>query len=292
MSEMLRRTLGETIELETVLAGGLWPVHVDANQLESAILNLAVNARDAMPAGGRMTIETANAYLDDRYASQEIGVSPGQYVAIAVTDTGEGMPPEVLQKAFDPFFTTKPVGAGTGLGLSMVYGFAKQSGGHAKIYSEPGKGTTVRIYLARHYGAAADTAVFDASAPAPRAGRSAEVVLVVEDDPRVRQMSVEALRELGYAVHHAPGPEDALAMFDALGKVDVLFTDVVMPGMSGRQLAEALQRKSSALKVLYTTGYTRNAVVHNGMVQPGVQFLPKPFSVDELARKMRAVIDG
>ena len=291
MSELLRRTLGEPVVLETVLAGGLWAAHADPNQLENAIINLAVNARDAMPQGGKLTIETANAHLDDRYAAGEPGLEPGQYVMIAVSDVGTGMDAETLARVFDPFFTTKPVGRGTGLGLSMVYGFAKQSGGHVRIYSEPGRGTSVKIYLPRHCGAVPDSEGQARAKTIPTAAADAEIVLVVEDEERVRLMSCNALRELGYTVVEAAGGEEALALFAQLGRVDLVFTDVVMAGMSGRQLADALRAKNPAVKVLYTTGYTRNAVVHNGVLDEGVAFLPKPFSVEELAVKVRAVLD-
>jgi len=291
MSELLRRTLGERIELETVLGGGLWRAQVDPNQLESAIVNLAVNARDAMPEGGRLTIETGNAYLDDRYVAREIGVAEGQYVMIAVSDVGSGMSMDVLAKVFDPFFTTKPVGKGTGLGLSMIYGFVKQSGGHVKIYSEPGQGTTVKLYLPRSSASAAD-----ASEPrvqdAPRAAFRDETVLVVEDDDSVRQMTVDALGALGYRVHAAASGVQAIHIFETLARIDILFTDVVMAGMSGRQLADELLGRNPRLKVLYTTGYTRNAIVHNGVLDLGVTVLPKPFSVEELATKLRAVLDA
>jgi signal transduction histidine kinase len=289
MSELLRGTLGEDVMLETVLAGGAWPANVDRNQLESAILNLAVNARDAMPNGGKLTLEIANIHLDEHYVASEIGVAPGQYVMISVTDTGTGMPADVVERAFDPFFTTKEVGKGTGLGLSMVYGFAKQSGGHVRVYSEVGHGTSVKLYLPRHFGAMEEASVAVA-APVESTG-AAEIVLVVEDDDQVRQVNVELLRELGYVVHIAGSGEEALRIFDSLGRVDVLFTDIVMPGMTGRQLSELLCQKAPTLKVLYTTGYTRNAIVHNGMLDPGLLFLPKPFTVADLAAKMRAVLD-
>jgi PAS domain S-box-containing protein len=292
MSELLERTLGEQIALETALAAGLWLTHVDPNQLEGAILNLAVNARDAMPDGGKLTVETANVYLDDRYVAREMGLTPGQYVMVAVTDLGIGMPPEILQNVFDPFFTTKPVGKGTGLGLSMVYGFARQSGGHVRIYSELDRGTTVKLYLPRHFGSVEEAEATPHVQSLPTAASQNETVLVVEDEDRVRQMSCEALRELGYAVHAAASGEAALRCFDQLGQVDVLFTDVVMGGMTGRQLADALREKAPGLKVLYTTGYTRNAVVHNGVLDAGVAFLPKPFTVEDLAVKLRAVLDG
>jgi signal transduction histidine kinase len=292
MSELLRRTLGETIALEAALAGGLWLVHADPNQLESAVLNLALNARDAMPDGGNLTIETANVYLDERYAADESGLNPGQYAMIAVTDTGAGIAPDILQKVFDPFFTTKAAGKGTGLGLSMVYGFAKQSGGHVRIYSEPNRGTTVKLYLPRHFGVAEQANSRSRKPNMPAPALHDETVLVVEDEASVRQMSCEALRELGYTVHEAASGEAALKIFNSLGRVDVLFTDVVMPGMTGRQLADILARQSPALKIIYTTGYTRNAVVHNGILDPGIAFLPKPFTVEDLAMKLRAVLDS
>ena len=292
MSELLRRTLGEPVELETVLAGGLWLTHVDPNQLESAIVNLAVNARDAMPDGGKLTIETANAFLDERYAAHEDGVSPGQYVMIAVSDVGTGIPTELMSKVFDPFFTTKPVGKGTGLGLSMIYGFVKQSGGHVKIYSEAGHGTTVKIYLPRTFAAAEDTAPSTNDGDLPRATSQTESILVVEDDEGVRMMSTEALRELGYTVHAAASGDEAVNRFDSLQRVDLLFTDVVMAGVSGRQLGDTLRARNPDLKVLYTTGYTRNAIVHNGVLDPGVDILPKPFAVEDLAMKIRQVLDA
>ncbi len=289
MTELLGRTLGEEIRIETVLAAGLWRCHVDANQLESALLNLSVNARDAMPGGGRLTIETANAHVDEAYA-REHAIAPGQYVMIAVTDTGSGMEPEVLARAFDPFFTTKGVGKGTGLGLSQVFGFLRQSDGHVKLYSEPGVGTTVKLYLPRYYGSAVPAP--PPQAPASRGGSAEEIVMVVEDEERVRSFSVEALRELGYAVVSAPDGEAALALIEAGQPVSLLFTDVVMPGMNGRQLAERAQARLPELKVLYTTGYTRNAVVHNGVLDPGTNFLAKPYSIEQLAQKVRSALDG
>ena len=289
MSELLDRTLGEHVKVETVLAAGLWQVKADPAQLENAILNLAVNARDAMPGGGRLTIETQNAFVDDVYA-QQYAIEAGQYVLIAVADTGTGMAPEVIAKAFDPFFTTKGAGKGTGLGLSQVYGFVRQSGGHLKIYSELGVGTSVKIYLPRLYGEAAATEQAKRLATIHRGLRS-EVVLVVEDEERVRALSVEALRELGYGVIEASGPRQALRMLDEGQQVALLFTDVVMPDMSGRQLADRARGKRPNLKVLYTTGYTRNAIVHNGMLDPGTNLLTKPFSIEELAAKVRKILD-
>ena len=289
MSELLDRTLGEQVKVETVLAAGLWQVKADPAQLENAILNLAVNARDAMPGGGRLTIETQNAFVDDAYA-QEYAIEAGQYVLIAVADTGAGMAPEVIAKAFDPFFTTKGAGKGTGLGLSQVYGFVRQSGGHVKIYSELGVGTSVKIYLPRLYGEAAATEQAKRLATIHRGLRS-EIILVVEDEERVRALSVEALRELGYSVVEASGPRQALRMLDEGQEVTLLFTDVVMPDMSGRQLADRARGKRPNLKVLYTTGYTRNAIVHNGMLDPGTNLLTKPFSIEELAAKVRKILD-
>lgn len=293
MSELLRRTIGESIRVETVLAGGLWRARIDAGQLENAILNLCVNARDAMPDGGRLTIETANAHLDDAYAAGHDEVAAGQYVLVSVTDTGTGMPPEVVARAFDPFFTTKGVGKGTGLGLSQVFGFVKQSNGHVKIYSEPGEGTVIKIYLPRHYGPESGARGYAVPDPAdlPRA-RGEEIVLVVEDEDRVRHMSVDALRELGYTVVQAPDAAQALELLAIQPRIDLLFTDVVMPDMNGKLLADRARAERPGLRILYTTGYTRNAIVHNGMLDAGVAFLAKPFTLDQLAYKVRQVLDG
>ena len=290
MSELLARTLGEHIKIETVLAAGLWQSFADPVQLENAILNLSVNARDAMPDGGELTIETANTHVDDDFA-REFQIAAGQYVLVAVTDTGTGMTAEVISQAFDPFFTTKKVGAGTGLGLSQVFGFVRQSGGHVKIYSELGVGTTVKIYLPRYLGKDAVAPVKTAPASAPR-GHAGEVIMVVEDDDRVRSYSIEALREFGYTVVHAANGAEALRMFDAGQQVALLFTDIVMPEMTGRQLADQALKKLPKLKVLFTTGYTRNAIVHNAMLDPGTNFLPKPFGLEQLAAKVRSVLDS
>ncbi len=290
MSELLRRTLGETIRIETVLAGGLWKVCADPAQIESALLNLAVNARDAMPDGGQLSIETANAELDDRYARTHEEVTAGQYVMISVTDTGTGMSSEVIERAFEPFYTTKGVGRGTGLGLSQVFGFIKQSNGHLKIYSEISRGTTVKIYLPRYTGADQEDHVKDGKPRIPP-GKPGEVILVVEDEAQVRHMSVDALRELGYTVIQAGDARQAMEQFILQPRVDLLFTDIVMPDMTGRELADLLRSKHGALKVLYTTGYTRNAIVHSGMVDQDVAFLAKPFSIDALAWKVRKVLD-
>jgi CheY-like chemotaxis protein len=288
MSDLLRRTLGEVVMLETVLAGGLWRSQADPNQLENAILNLAVNARDAMGDGGRLTIETANAYLDDAYAASHAEVPAGQYVMIAVTDTGAGMPPDVAARAFEPFFTTKPISKGTGLGLSQVFGFVKQTGGHVKIYSEIGSGTTLKIYLPRYFGE--DVQPVEAL-PVKAQVAPTETVLVVEDDDRVRAGTVDTLRELGYVVIHAGGGDEALRLLSRTPGVALLFTDIVMPDMNGRKLADEAQIRHPALKVLYTTGFTRNAVVHNGVLDHGVNFIAKPFTIDQISQKLREVLE-
>jgi CheY-like chemotaxis protein len=291
MSDLLRRTLGEAIAIETVLAGGLWRTFADPNQLENAIVNLALNARDAMPEGGRLTIETANTYLDEAYAAAHHEVTPGQYVMIAVSDTGTGMTREAVEKAFEPFFTTKEVGKGTGLGLSQVYGFVKQSEGHVKIYSEAGQGTTVRIYLPRYLGEEGAAA---ASVPsAVPAAQHSETILVVEDDEDVRANSVSSLRELGYRTVEAEDGAAALRMLEADRSVRLLFTDVGLPGgMNGRQLADEARRRRPNLKVLFTTGYARNAIVHHGRLDPGVQLIVKPYTHAALAEKVRDVLAG
>lgn len=287
MSELIRRAIGENIEIETVLAGGLWRTFADPGEVENAILNLSVNARDAMPDGGKLTIETANCYLDENYAATRNDVTAGQYVLIAVTDTGSGMSQEVMNRAFDPFFTTKPSGKGTGLGLSQVYGFVKQTGGHIQIYSEAGHGTTVKIYLPRTQRP--ETVVEQPKREAPQ-GSAREVILVVEDEERVRNVSVSALRELGYTVIHAESGESALTRLRNYPGVTLLFTDVVMPGMNGKALASKALEDFPGLKVLYTTGYTHNAVVHNGVVDADAQLIVKPYTVDQLANKVREVL--
>jgi signal transduction histidine kinase len=291
MSELLRRTLGETIAIETVLAGGLWPTFADANQLENALVNLAVNARDAMPEGGKLTIETANTSLDEAYVSRHDDLAPGQYVLVAVTDTGCGMTREILAKVFEPFFTTKDIGHGTGLGLSQVYGFVKQSGGHVKIYSEPGAGTTVKLYLPRLMTADVQDDSPAPDQPFPR-GSQAETILVVEDEEKVRAFSVEMLHELGYAVMAAPNGHAALQLIDAHPEIRLLFTDVGLPGgLNGRQLAnEALLRRPD-MKVLFTSGYTRNAIIHGDRLETSVALIGKPFTYAALAEKVRHVLN-
>lgn len=289
MTDLLHRTIGETIELEGVLAPRLWQVEVDQNQLESAILNLAVNARDAMPNGGKLTIETANTALDAAYAEKDREVVPGQYVLISVSDSGCGMSKEVIERAFEPFFTTKETGRGTGLGLSMVYGFVKQSGGHVAIYSEVDHGTTVKLYFPRFTGNRAEESG-KASLPVPRASRG-EIVLVVEDNEDVRAYSSMSLKELGYEVVEASDAESALQVAERLSRIDLLFTDVILPGKNGRQLADEMRQRWPKLRVLYTTGYSRNAIVHHGRLDPGVDLINKPFTFDELAARVRDVLD-
>ena len=291
LTDLLDRTLGERVQLETVLGAGLWKTKADPSQLENVIVNLAVNARDAMPDGGELTIDTSNAHIDDDYALEE-GLKPGQYVLIAVTDTGSGMPPAVLAKAFDPFFTTKGVGKGTGLGLSQVFGFVRQSGGHVKLYSEEGHGTTVKLYLPRLYGDAPAIGMARRRVAQPKGGVPTEIVMVVEDEDRLRNFTVEALRELGYTVIHASDGDEALRMIGDGQGATLLFTDIVMPGMTGRQLADIAVERIAGLKVLFTTGYTRNAVVHNGTLDAGTNFLAKPYSIDDLAAKVREVLDA
>jgi signal transduction histidine kinase/CheY-like chemotaxis protein len=289
LSDFLRRALGEDVSLEIVGGGGVWPVEADAAELDAAILNLAVNARDAMPEGGKLTIEASNSYLDDSYCRQNANVQPGQYVQIAVTDTGSGMPKDVIERAFEPFFTTKESGQGTGLGLSQVYGFVKQSGGHVKIYSEAGEGTTIKIYLPRFFGRASAA---EEKAAAPRRGRSGESVLVVEDDSDVRDYVVETLASLGYKVFEAGEAESALRLLDENPSVHLLLTDVVMPGMNGRKLAEEARLRRPDLKILYMTGYSRNAIMHQGRLDIGVDLLQKPISSEQLASAVRRMLDA
>ena len=291
MSELLRRSLGERIELETVLGGGLWRAVVDLHQLESAILNLVINARDAMDGGGRLTIETANTELDRAYAEAHVEVTPGQYVMMAVTDTGSGMSQAVVSKAFDPFFTTKPPGAGTGLGLSQVHGFIKQSKGHLKLYSEEGKGTTVKIYLPRDTSKVVPAEMLPALPRALEFSPKEHVVLVVEDDADVRSFTTGALRELGYEAIEADTVAIARQKLLENPRVTVLLTDVVLPSGNGRELANVLVKERPDLVVLYMTGYTRNAIVHNGTLDPGVRLLSKPFTIEELGRELRAILE-
>ena len=287
MDDMLRRALGEEIELETVISGGLWNALVDPGQIENAILNLGINARDAMPEGGKLTIEAGNAMLDDEYARLHDDVQPGQYVMIGVTDTGLGIGPELLERVFEPFFSTKPEGKGTGLGLSMVYGFVKQSGGHVKIYSEVGQGTTIKIYLPREHQA--EDALADETAAPVRGG--SETILVVEDDDEVRETAVGLLTDLGYRVLKAREAMGALSIIESGMPIDVLFTDVVMPGpLRSPELARRASERLPGLAVLFTSGYTENAIVHGGRLDPGVDLLSKPYTREALARKIRHVL--
>lgn len=289
MDDMLRRALGEAVEIETVISGGLWNCLVDPSQVENVILNLAINARDAMDNQGKLTIEAGNASLDEDYAAQHAEVSTGQYVMLAITDTGGGIPKEILGKVFDPFFSTKAPGKGTGLGLSMVYGFVKQSNGHVKIYSEEGEGTTVRIYLPRTRQKEEGAVIETQSAPHAAAN---EVILVVEDDDAVRATSVELLTDLGYTILEASNAADGLAIVNSGIKIDLLFTDVVMPGeLRSPELARRAKQKLPALQVLFTSGYTQNAIVHAGRLDDGVEMIAKPFTRERLANKIRAVLD-
>jgi PAS domain S-box-containing protein len=292
LADMLQRTLGETVALETVTGAGLWRTLVDPGELENALVNLAVNARDAMPSGGKLTIETSNAYLDEGYVETvPEPVPPGQYVLIAVSDTGTGMDSDTLARVFEPFFTTKEVGKGTGLGLSQVYGFVRQTGGHIRIYSEVGIGTTVKIYLPR----AADelpSAPQEAAWPTLAARGGGETILLVEDHDDLRSFSTGVLTDLGYKVLPAANGPEALGLLDAGHAVDLLFTDVVLPGgLDGRRLTDEAQARRPGLKVLYTTGYTRNAIVHNGRLDAGVDLISKPFTSEALALKVRAMLD-
>jgi signal transduction histidine kinase/ActR/RegA family two-component response regulator len=288
MTDLLRRTLGETVAVETVSAGGLWRAHIDLPQLETAIVNLAINSRDAMPGGGKLTLETGNAYLDRAYADADEDVTPGQYVMVAITDTGAGIAADVIGQVFEPFFTTKPTGMGTGLGLSQVHGFIKQSGGHVRIYSEVGVGTTVKLYLPRSQADLAKPAAVATRSQAP--GRRDLTVLVVEDEAGVRDFAVEALTELGYDVIAADGAKMALEQLDAHPEVTLMLTDVVMPETNGRVLAEQARKRRPALKVVFMTGYTRNAIVHNGVLDAGTHLVSKPFTVAQLGAELDATL--
>ena len=288
--KLLRPTLGAHIAIETVLRPGVWSALVDPSQLSSALLNLAINARDAMPNGGELLLETNNVVLDDSYAKSNADIQAGNYVVIAVSDTGTGIPKAIRDRIFEPFFTTKETGKGTGLGLSMVYGFVKQSGGHIKVYSEEGQGTTFRIYLPQ-VSVQAD-AVADRSAADPIKGGT-ETILVVEDDPLVRNYVIAQLHSLGYTTLQAANAAEALAIADSGAAFDLLFTDMIMPGkMNGKQLADEMAKRRSALKVLFTSGYTEDAVIHHGRLDPGVLLLAKPYRKAELACLLRTAIDA
>jgi signal transduction histidine kinase len=291
LSELLRRTIGEKVRVETVAGEALWPVSVDQAQMESAVINLAINARDAMPQGGTLFVETANLSVADEGGAPAEGLVPGDYVMVTVADTGTGMAPEIAARALEPFFTTKEVGRGTGLGLSQVYGFVRQSGGRIAIESEEGEGTVVRLYLPRHEGGEVAQAAAAASEAPPR-GSPGEVVLVVEDEEQVRRTTIEALGELGYGVREAASGVDALAILASDPSVGLLFTDVVMPGLDGRRLAERALRQRPDLKILYTTGYAPDGSTHETLPDDHPAMLRKPFSYEALARKVRQMLDS
>jgi signal transduction histidine kinase len=297
MLDLLRRTLGEDISIETVFAAGLWPAHADAHQLENVLLNLALNAKDAMPEGGCLTIETANTYLDDAYVRRFGDVAAGQYVVMCVTDTGTGIAKGILDQVFEPFFTTKPHGEGSGLGLAMVHGFVKQSGGHVRIYSEEGAGTTVKIYLPRLIQAEELAAVpagkpADADVAAMPRAKPNEVILLVEDGDGVRGYAKDVLEDLGYWVIEAANSEEAMRRVAKKPRIDLLFTDVVLPGANGRELADQIKQLYPHVPVLYTTGYTRNAIVHQGRLDPDIHLLNKPYTQQDLARRVRELLDA
>lgn len=289
MEDLITRTVGPAIATEVVGAAGLWPARVDQAQLESALLNLAINARDAMPEGGRITIETANKWLDDRVA-RERDLTPGQYISICVSDTGTGIPDEIVDRIFDPFFTTKPIGQGTGLGLSMIHGFVRQSGGQVRVYSESGQGTTMCLYLPRHVGAVADEELDN---PAIEQMGAGETVLVIDDEPTVRMLIVDALEEAGYTSIEASDGPAGLKLLQSDIRIDLLVTDVGLPGgMNGRQVADAARVSRPDLKVLFVTGFAENAVVGNGHLPPGMEVITKPFVMSELANKITDLIEG
>jgi signal transduction histidine kinase len=288
VARLLRPTLGEQIEIESMLAHDCAPALIDPSQLSTAMLNLALNARDAMPNGGKLTLETKNVVLDENYAAMHGDVKPGNYVLVAVSDTGQGIPPNLLDKVFEPFFTTKDVGKGSGLGLSMVYGFVKQSNGHIKIYSEESHGTTVKLYLPQASGLP-EVAAAEASIAAGDHGD--ESILIVEDDPLVREYVMTQIRRFGYRTLAASNAMEALAAIDGPERIDLLFTDVIIPGgMNGQQLANEASKRRAGLKVLYTSGYTENAIVHHGRLDAGVLLLPKPYVSSDLARMLRTAL--
>jgi CheY-like chemotaxis protein len=291
IEEMVRRSVGPNIHVETVLAAGLWNCLCDPNQLENAVLNLAINARDAFgPDGGTITIETANSWVDDKEAAER-GMDRGQYVAMCVTDNGSGIAPEVMARVFDPFFTTKPTGQGTGLGLSMVYGFAKQSNGLARIYSEVGVGTTVKIYLPRHHGKSEDKESEGGSTELPRA--EGETVLIVDDEPTIRMLIADTLGELGYRAIEAADAASGLKVLESDVEIDLLISDVGLPGgMSGKDMVDAARMHRPKIKVLFITGYAENGAITTGNLDPGVEVMSKPFSMDKLAARIRSIIEG
>ncbi len=291
MQEMIQRTVGPGIPVEVVGVSGLWPALVDAPQLENALLNLCINARDAMPEGGRITVETANKWLDDR-AARALEMPEGQYLSLCVTDTGTGMSPEVISRVFEPFFTTKPIGEGTGLGLSMIYGFAKQSGGQVRIYSEVGQGTTVCLYLPRHYGEIVDEAEEARIVDLSRSEQG-EAVLIVDDEPTVRMLVADILNELGFTAIEVGDSAAGLRVLQSDVRIDLLITDVGLPGgMNGRQMSDAARVTRPDLRVLFITGYAENAVVGNGHLAPGMEVLTKPFAIDTMAARIRSMIEA
>ncbi len=289
MEKMLRRVIGEDIELTTALDPDLWRTMADPGQIEQAIVNLAVNARDAMPRGGQLTLETGNVTLDDQFASTYATVQPGPHVMLAVSDTGIGMDAALQSRLFEPFFTTKERGKGTGLGLSTTYGIVKQSGGSIWVYSEPGVGTTFKIYLPR-----CEEPLAESEAPPPplTTRQGTETVLLVEDEAEVRRLVERLLRMQGYTVLSAPSPAEAISAARAAGRIDLLVTDVIMPGMNGREMASVLAAERPRMRVLYMSGYTDAAIAQQGILEPGTAFLSKPFTPDVLARKVREVLDG
>jgi len=292
MDDLVRRTMGPSIKVEAVGAGGLWTVLVDPNQLENALLNLCINARDAMPDGGQLTVETGNRWLDARSAAER-ELAPGQYVSLCVSDTGTGMSPEVIRRAFDPFFTTKPIGQGTGLGLSMIYGFVRQSGGQARIYSEPGSGTMVCLYLPRYLGPDQAAVAGEAAARPPDIPRAeqGETVLIVDDEPTVRMLVTEVLSDLGYVALEASDGPAGLQILNSEVRIDLVITDVGLPGgMNGRQMADAARTVRPGLKVLFITGYAENAVVGHGHLEAGMHILTKPFAIEALASRIRDLV--
>ncbi len=289
-AEFLQRSLGETIDVETDVAPGIWPIEADPNHLEAALVNLAINARDAMPNGGKMIIDATNIFVDEDYCRTDRELSPGEYVLISVSDNGTGMPPEVLRRAFEPFFTTKELGQGTGLGLSQVYGFVKQSGGHIKIESVVNRGTTVKIYLPRFVNQ--DVKAEQAPSENIRHGGQGGTILIVEDDCDLRSFLAEILSDLGYRVQSAADADDALSILkQEEAQIDLLLTDIIMPGMNGRELARCAQRLRPDLPVLYMTGYARDAIMHHGRLDEGVEFLQKPIAQAHLAARVRDILD-
>jgi PAS domain S-box-containing protein len=289
MEDLVQRTIGPAITLETILPTDLWPTFCDANQLENAVLNLCINARDAMPDGGKLTIETANVHVDEQ-SGRRRDMQTGQYIVVCVTDTGTGMPPEIIARAFDPFFTTKPIGQGTGLGLSMIYGFVRQSGGQVRIDSEVGSGTTVKLYLPRHHGQLDEESAEATPSQAPRA-ETGETVLIVDDEPSLRMLITDTLKELGYTAMEAVDGASGLKLLQSNMRIDLLITDVGLPGgMNGRQMADAARRSRPHLKVLFITGYAENAAVGSGQLDPGMHVLTKPFPLDTLASRIKNII--